>query len=118
MSGDDRDGTGGPQIHCHICSASLPRDATFCLQCGSRVRAVPPAPTPTAMGAPSPLAPPTPAPARHATMLGVAPTAPPISTETLREVTPAGAMVQPTPSPPTKALRPRRPLRCPTSSAR
>lgn len=36
-------------------------------------------------------------------MLGVAPTAPPISTETIREVSPAGAMVQPTPAPPEAA---------------
>lgn len=106
MSGDDRPGAGGPQIHCHICSATLPPDATFCLQCGSRVRAVPPAPTTTATGAPSPLAPPNATPpaaaSRHATMLGVAPTEPAgtnLVTATLLEARPAGSMVHGAPSP-------------------
>lgn len=75
MSGDDRPCAGGPQIHCHLCSAALPSDATFCLQCGAKVRAVPPAPTATASGRPAPVAhAPTPAavPNKQRTMIGVA----------------------------------------------
>ncbi len=69
MSREERPGAGGPLIHCHVCNADLPSDATFCLQCGSRVRAVPPAPTPTAAGAAA-------RPAHTPTMMGVSPNAP------------------------------------------
>lgn len=74
MSGDERSGAGGPQIHCHVCNAELPSDATFCLQCGSRVRAIPPAPSMTTVGAPAAKSN---KPVHTPTMLGVSPSATP-----------------------------------------
>ncbi len=114
MSGDDRPGAGGPQMHCHICSAELPQDATFCLQCGSRVRAVPTSPAATPATGSLPLVAPSVAAPRHATMLGVAPTAPAVAAAQLHATLlgshPAGSAANVVPAPAELSIAPSLPV--------